>query len=121
MDIKRIALIGTTLAALALSAGAAPVPDPVSAAPQAFTERLSNEKVRVMEYASKPGAKEAMHAHGRTVLYVISGGKTRHTFPDGKTKDVEYKAGEVLWREPVTHSVENIGTTELRLILTELK
>lgn len=120
MNIRRNGFIGALLATLTW-AGTASGQDPVAAAPQAFKERLNNPKVRVLEYASRPGGKEAMHEHGPTVLYVIQGGKTRHTFPDGRTRDAEYKAGDVMWREPVTHSVENIGKMEVRLILVEVR
>jgi hypothetical protein len=95
--------------------------DPVKAAPQAFTEKLNNDKVRVLEYHSKPGDKEAMHSHAAAIIYIISGGKFKSTTPDGKSQEIEYKAGEVAWREAVTHSGENIGTTELHAILVEVK
>ena len=95
--------------------------DPVKVAPQAFKERLNKANVRVLEYESKPGDKEAMRDHARSVLYIISGGKIRFTAPDGQTKDVEYRTGDVLWRDPVKHSGENIGTTELHALLVEMK
>lgn len=109
------------IAALLLTTMMLRAQDPVKVAHEAFKERLSNNNVRVLEYQSKPGDKEAMHEHARSVLYVISGGKIRFTDPDGKTKDVEYKTGDVLWRDPVKHSGENIGTTELHVILVEMK
>ena len=31
------------------------------------------------------------------------------------------KTGEARWRDPVTHAVENIGTTEAQVIAVELK
>ncbi len=34
---------------------------------------------------------------------------------------MEFKTGDTLWREPVTHSAENIGTTQLHAIIVELK
>ena len=33
----------------------------------------------------------------------------------------EFKAGDVLFRDPLTHWAENIGNTTLRLVLVELK
>jgi quercetin dioxygenase-like cupin family protein len=96
-------------------------PDPVKAAPQAFTEKLNNAHVRVLEYHSKPGDKEAMHSHPAVVIYIISGGKFKSTTPDGKSQETEYKTGDVVWREAMTHSGENIGTTEIHAILVEMK
>ena len=95
--------------------------DPVKAAPQAFKERLNNENVRVLEYTSKPGDKEAMHSHPDITIYFVKGGKYRSTAADGKATDVEVKDGDVVWRKGVTHSVENIGKTEIRAILIESK
>jgi len=95
--------------------------DPVKVAPHAFTEKINNDHVRVLEYRTKPGAKEAMHSHAAAVIYIIRGGKFKSTTPDGKSQEVEYKTGDVVWRETLTHSGENIGTTELHAILVEMK
>jgi beta-alanine degradation protein BauB len=95
--------------------------DPSKVAPKGFTEKLDNDRVQVFEYHSKPGDKEPMHSHRANIVYVIQGGKERFTLPDGKTQEREFKTGEVLWREATTHSVENIGTTEMRALIVELK
>ena len=108
-------------ALLVLATMSAKAQDPVKAAPQAFKERLNNDRVRVLEYHSKPGDKEAMHSHSDVVIIVVNGGKLKSTTADGKSTEVEYKTGDVLWREAVTHSGENIGTTEMHSILVEMK
>ena len=95
--------------------------DPVKVAPQAFKERLNNDKVRVLEYTSKPGSKEPMHTHGEAVLYVIHGGKFKSTTADGVSKVIVYKTGDVLWRDALTHTGENVGTTEMRALVIEIK
>jgi len=95
--------------------------DPSKVAPNGFAEKLNNDRVQVFEYHSKPGDKEPMHSHRANIVYVIQGGKERFTLPDGKTQEREFKTGEVLWREATTHSVENIGTTEMRALIVELK
>lgn len=111
------------LAAVAFVFAAVPAlaQDPVKAAPQAFTERLNNDQVRVLEYSSKPGQKEAMHSHPAILLVVLQGGKLRSTSADGTVKEIEYKAGDVMWRDAVTHTGENIGTTEMKSLLIEVK
>ena len=95
--------------------------DPVKAAPQAFKEILNNSEVRVLEYSSKPGEKEAMHSHPAVLLYVIQGGKLKSTTPDGTSKEIEYKTGDIQWHEAVTHTGENVGTTEMKSLLIEVK
>jgi hypothetical protein len=52
---------------------------------------------------------------------VIDGGKFRNHAADGTVTDGEFKAGDVVYRDPVTHWAENIGTTTIRLVLVELK
>ncbi len=116
-------IIGLFVFALLLMVAALPAlaQDPVKAAPQAFKERLNNSEVRVLEYSSKPGQKEAMHSHPAVMLYVIQGGKLKSTAPDGTSKVVDYKTGDIQWREAVTHSGENVGTTEMKSLLVEVK
>jgi len=77
--------------------------------------------VRVLEAISNPGDREEMHSHPASILYVITGGRTRVTTSDGKIALVELKAGDTIWREPVTHAAENIGTTQIHSLIVELK
>ena len=34
---------------------------------------------------------------------------------------VEFTAGDIRWRDPVTHSIENIGKIRLHAIIVELE
>jgi hypothetical protein len=102
-------------------AAAAAVPDAATATPKVARKRFENDRVRVYDHISDPGDKEAWHAHLAMVVYVVTGGTLRVTTADGKANDVEFKAGEVIWREPVAHCTENIGKTRLHAVLVELK
>jgi beta-alanine degradation protein BauB len=62
-----------------------------------------------------------MHSHPASVVYVLSGGVVRSHAANGKSTERTYKDGEVVYREPLTHWAENIGTTTIRLVLVELK
>jgi mannose-6-phosphate isomerase-like protein (cupin superfamily) len=95
--------------------------DAEKATPNVVKLKLENERVRVLEALSNPGDKENMHSHPANIVYIIEGGKLRITTPDGKTTEVEFKTGDTLWREPVTHAAENIGTTRFHAIIVELK
>jgi beta-alanine degradation protein BauB len=95
--------------------------DAEKVSPKVVHLKLENEKVRVLETVSNPGDKEGMHSHPQSVVYVIAGGKLRITTPDGKTSDVEFKTGDTIWREPVIHAAENIGTTQVHAIIFELR
>jgi len=89
--------------------------------PKSITVKLDNARVRVMEAVLKPGQKEALHSHPASIVYVIAGGTSRNHTPDGKVSDVTLKAGQTVYREPLTHWAENIGKTTMRLIVVELK
>jgi len=111
------AVIGAFLAL----AGIALAQDPAVVNAKTIKVRLENARVRVFEATLKPGEREQPHSHPGYVVYVISGGKVRNHLADGTTKDTEFKTGEVVYRDPLTHWAENIGTTTARFILVELK
>lgn len=82
---------------------------------------LENDRVRVQEHYLKPGQTIGMHSHPDKVIYAINDWKVRETYPDGTSRVVEGKAGTAVWGTAKTHAVENIGTTEVRNIVIELK
>ena len=106
---------------LCLVSSTALAQDPVKVAPETHKVLLENDRVRVLDVRIKPGEKVPMHSHPASVGYVLSGGKIRFTYPDGKTEEREPKAGTASWSEAVTHAAGNVGTTELHVVRTELK
>ncbi len=107
---------------LMAATGAAPSSlDPAVVNAEMEHVKLENSQVRVIEGVLPPGAKEKMHSHPAFVTYVIEGGRIRNTFADGKVVEADLKTGDVLYREPQTHWVENIGTTTLHFLVMELK
>jgi quercetin dioxygenase-like cupin family protein len=119
----RIRVETSVLAGLLALAAAAPVraQDPATVNAKTIQVKLDNDRVRVLEATLQPGDKEQMHSHPAYVVYVVAGGKVRNHLPDGKTSETEFKTGDVVYREPLTHWAENIGTTTLKFILVELK
>ena len=95
--------------------------DPAVVNARTIKVKFENEKVRVLEAELPPGVKEQVHSHPAYVIYVLAGGQVRNYAADGKTTETEMKTGEVLYREPLTHAAENIGTTAMHMILVELK
>ena len=95
--------------------------DPAVVNAKTVKVKFENDKVRVLEAELPPGTKEAVHSHPAYVIYVQAGGKVRNYAADGKTTESELKTGDVLYREPLTHAAENIGTTIMHFILVELK
>lgn len=95
--------------------------DPLVVNSKTIALKLENPRVRVLEATLKPGDKEQTHSHPAYIIYVIEGGKFRNHAADGAVSDGEFKTGDVIYRDPVTHWAENIGDTTIRLVLVELK
>jgi beta-alanine degradation protein BauB len=95
--------------------------DPAVVNAKTIKVQFENDCVRVLEANLPPGVKEELHSHPAYVIYVLEGGQYRNYASDGKVSEGELKAGEVLFREPLTHAAENIGDKPLRMILIELK
>jgi hypothetical protein len=115
-------LAGVVLTTAVLNGQQGGVKDAVKVSPQYYAVRLENDRVRVLEFRLKPGEKEAMHTHGVGVAYIVDTAKVRTSFPDGTSVDGTFQANDVHWRDKtVTHTVENIGTTDAHAIIIELK
>ncbi len=106
---------------LCLSISTTLAQDPAKVTPNTHKVLLENDRVRVLDIRVKPGTKVPMHSHPDYVVYALSDFKVKFTFPDGKTAEVEGKAGEATWRDAETHAAENVGTTELHVLNVELK
>ncbi|MGH7893634.1 MAG: cytoplasmic protein [Candidatus Binatia bacterium] len=95
--------------------------DVAKVAPNNVKVLLENDHVRVLDIRIKPGEKLAMHSHPAYVIYSLTSGKTKSTSPDGKTEELDIKAGEARWNDGQTHISENSGTTEAHVVLVEMK
>ena len=95
--------------------------DPVKISPDYYKVLLDNEQVRVLEYRLKPGQKEGLHSHAAGIVYGFTESRTKSTSLDGKVTEGAGKAGDVFWRNPTTHMLENIGTTDVHALAVELK
>lgn len=95
--------------------------DPVALEPQHYKVEHENDQVRVVRFKAGPHAKSAMHDHPAYVVVALTGGKTRFTLPDGKTREGALKARQTAWNGPEKHSSENLSDTPVEAILIELK
>jgi uncharacterized RmlC-like cupin family protein len=94
--------------------------DPVKADSRHYTVEFENDKVRVVRI--KYGAKEksVMHSHPESVSVFLNDCKAKFTYPDGKSENIEAKAGQVMHMEAFEHDPENLGGP-FELIQIELK
>ena len=95
--------------------------DPAVVNSKTIAVRFENERTRVLEAILPPGVKEAVHSHPAYVIYVLEGGRYRNYAADGKITEGTFKTGDVIYRDPLTHSAQNISDKPIHLILVELK
>jgi beta-alanine degradation protein BauB len=122
-DPLRRALV-SALSLLALTRGA-DAQDAVTVQPQSYRVVLENNHVRVLEYNSRPGmgvCGNGMHSHPAHLSVLLSGARARETTADGRvTETGAAPLGTVFWSEAVTHVTENLGSSDIRCLLVELK
>jgi quercetin dioxygenase-like cupin family protein len=119
---RRDALV--LLAALGVPLGTAQAQDPAKMEPRSYRVVLENEKVRVLEYVSRPGlgvCGAGKHSHPDHVTVVLTPAKAKVTREDGTSFVNELKAGDTFWDPASTHMAENIGGSGTRMILVEIK
>ena len=96
--------------------------DVVKVAPKEYKKViLDNENVRVIEVEFTPGQVATWHSHPAHVVYIIAGGKLEMTVKGKKAQVNVLKTGNASYNPAITHMVKNVGTTTVKLILTEIK
>lgn len=102
--------------------------DALLAAPECHRLLIENERVRVLETVIRSGEVTAVHTHRwPNVQYVVSSAEFVRRDGGGRVTHDTRAAGapapsSVLWSEPIPpHSLENVGDSELCVIMVELK
>ncbi|HEY6914441.1 MAG TPA: cupin domain-containing protein [Paludibacter sp.] len=96
--------------------------DPVKVASNVYKKVvLNNEKVRVIEIEFAPGEVAPWHHHPAHVAYVLTGGDLEITDKGKTAQVVTLKEGEAMYLPAVTHMAKNVGTTTIKLVVTEIK
>ena len=95
-------------------------PPDVQASPETYKEVAGNDQYRVVEGIWKPGQRDAFHSHPRMLWYWATDCSIRQYLPDGTTHDSIVTAGHAGVQEAIaSHSVENRGTSECRIVMFE--
>jgi quercetin dioxygenase-like cupin family protein len=95
--------------------------DPVKVDPKHYKVEFENSDVRILCINYGPGEKSVMHTHPETVAIFLTDQKATFTTPDGKTTEMDAKAGEVKNLPAGPHLPQNIGDKPMELILVEFK
>ncbi len=94
--------------------------DPLVLASNVYKFLNENDRVRVLQTVFKPGDIAKMHHHPDHVIYVLNGGRMR-MMSEGKTDEMDLKAGSVVFMNAQNHEAENIGDSTIDLLVLELK
>lgn len=95
--------------------------DPVKVSSKQYKVLLENDDVRVLEMSLKAGDKDTQHSHPSETVYFVNGGKVKIYLEDGGVVDADIPNGHVMWNGPWTHTVENVGTSDIYAIIVESK
>ncbi len=116
------------LLALMAAFGAVTAPahaqDAVKMAPRNYRVAFENDKVRVLEYYSKPGVGlcgQGRHFHPAHLTVSLTDAKARVLLDNGRVILAENKTGDMFWAPAETHTVENVGKQDVRAYIVELK
>ncbi len=111
------------LPALALADGAR-AQDAALSLPSNYRVALDNERLRVLEFTSRPGmgvCGAGVHSHPAHLTVLLSPARVRLRPAGGKPQQIENQLGDVFWSEAETHEVENISGKDVRTLIIELK
>lgn len=86
-----------------------------------YKVEFENDQVRVLRVIYGPLEKSVMHEHPASIGVYLTDGHIRITLPDGRVGEPHVEAGQAMWHAAGRHSIENLGSTPLEFVLTELK
>jgi quercetin dioxygenase-like cupin family protein len=92
------------------------------AAPDVYKVRSENDQLRMVDGTWQPGQRDAFHSHPAMGYYWVTGCALRFHLPNGVTRDDTVAIGQAGVQAPIaSHSVENLGKTECRIVMFESK
>jgi quercetin dioxygenase-like cupin family protein len=95
--------------------------DPVKVDPKHYKVEFENEHVRVLRIKYGAGEKSVMHSHPESITVFLTDAHGKFTYPDGRTEEINAKAGTVQHMEAHTHLPESRSKKAFEVIAVELK
>ena len=97
-------------------------PPPYLADPEVYSVVAEGPTMRMVMNVLKPGQRDKFHSHKATAAYYLSDCNVRVHTPDGKFVERAIKMGTAnVGGAVASHSIENIGQADCRVIVTEPK
>ena len=107
---------------IAIKPGHPPVKSPPVLLPARNNKPLHDAKgFFVYEEKLGTGQTRERHSHSQRVEIRVNSGPMLHQWVWNSSTVEEIEPSVVTWREPITHTVRNIGTQPLRNVIVELK
>lgn len=95
--------------------------DPLKVGPTIYTLVTENDRIRAMHATLGPGEAIEVHDHPDHLSYVLQGGKIEIAPEGGQKQELEIEEGQALWIPAEAHSARNVGDTEIKFLVLELK
>ena len=92
------------------------------ASPEVYKVIAENDKYRVIEVVWKAGQKDQPHSHPDSSVYYVTNCRLRSEAAGSAPQEFSRLAGGAYVQRPIaSHTIENIGSTDCRLIMFEPK
>ena len=95
--------------------------DPAQVDANHYKVELETDDVRVLRASYGAHEKSEMHAHPPLIAVMLTDGSLRMSYPDGRTEEINAKAGDVMNMPAMVHCPENLSDAPFQAILIELK
>ena len=90
--------------------------------PDVYEVLLDTETAKVMKVSFAPVQSDNMHDHQPFTSHTLDGGKAQVTMPDGTINESKIPGGFIRDNgKGVRHQVENIGITDIKVLIAEYK
>ena len=91
-----------------------------AASPDVYKVLAEGPQFKVIQVIWKPGQRDEMHSHPASAVYYLTDCTLRNSFADGTVREGSPKAGMAITQPPIAgHTIENIGSSDCKLIMFE--
>jgi quercetin dioxygenase-like cupin family protein len=95
---------------------------PNKVSPEIYELVHEDEKIKIYLASFDAGKSDKVHEHGPNTAYIIKGGTVKVVGADGSVSERSFPDGAVSFSNNVVrHQVENIGSTDIKVLIAEYK
>jgi quercetin dioxygenase-like cupin family protein len=96
-------------------------PDAIAAASDIYRVVAEDDHVRVLEARMAPGAASPMHYHPHGVIITYGAATLQLAFPNGSGAEAAFGEHQAFIQPAGAHRAENVGTTDVHVVVVEVK